>query len=142
LVNRQAKTGLVVSRVKDYLVRCSAMHLPLGPAHAGPAQILLRRFGLYDLFGSHRRCNYGEMHPMHHFRARVQDSIEDTALDFVENEVGRHNWKENWQKWKAKPDLRATVQAWLHRYEIDHDPQGLIEYIDRLSATRHGKWSA
>lgn len=76
-----------------------------------------------------------------HFRPRVEHALEDVALDYVENEVGRHDWSANWQKLKQKhPDMKSKIQAWLQRYEIDHDPQGLIDFLDRMVTTRPGKW--
>lgn len=81
------------------------------------------------------------MHPLQHFRPRVESTIDDVAADYMENEIGRHDWSVNWPKYKSKhPDLKAKVQSWLERYEIDHDPQGLIDFLDRMVATRSGKW--
>lgn len=81
----------------------------------------------------------------HNFKARrADDDVEDLAADFIEQEVGRFDWKVNWPKVKEKhptPDqLRARVQAWLDHMEIDHDPQGIIDYLDTMVAERHGFW--
>lgn len=75
------------------------------------------------------------------YRRRPVYETEDVALDYIENEVGRHDWAENWKKLKGKhPGMKHRVQAYLDRYEIDHDPQGLIDYLDRMVTTRTGKW--
>jgi len=75
------------------------------------------------------------------FKRRPSHVIDDVAYDFIENEVGRHDWSNNWQKWRReKPDLKERVQAWLDRYQIDQEPQGLIDFLDSMVQTRVGKW--
>lgn len=83
--------------------------------------------------------------PPQNFKARgSHDDVEDLAADFMEQEVGRFDWKNNWPKVKEKhptPEaLRARVQAWLQHMEIDHDPQGIIDYLDSMVEKRHGFW--
>ena|ERR1051326_3173541 len=62
------------------------------------------------------------------------------ACDYVEGEVGRYDWERNWAEQSRSQDLKARVAAWLQFYEIDHDPQAIIDYIDNMAATRPGKW--
>lgn len=66
----------------------------------------------------------------------------DLALDYMEGEVGRHDWKRNWSDHRKRhgDKLREKVAAWLKHYEIDHDPQGIIDYIDGDLSSRDGKW--
>lgn len=84
------------------------------------------------------------MDPGHFYnRARLNEqAIEDAAYDYMERAVGRHDWKNNWPKHKEHhgPNLREQVAAWLRRYDLDHDPQALIDFLDLMVRTRHGKW--
>jgi len=68
------------------------------------------------------------------------DDTEDLALTFMETEVGRHDWLNNWATVKASGDIRQKVGDWLKVMEIDHDPDALVDYLDHLAATRTGKW--
>lgn len=71
-----------------------------------------------------------------------QWALQDIALEYMEGEVGRHDWKRNWQEHKKRhgPALKEKVGKWLKHFEIDHDPQGLIDYIDGELSLRDGKW--
>ena len=66
------------------------------------------------------------------------------ARDYIEQEVGRHDWERNWNSHKEKfgkdGTLRKRVSDWLKYYEIDHDPDGLIDYIDTDLMSRPGRW--
>ena len=66
----------------------------------------------------------------------------DLALEYVEGEVGRHDYQHNWQQHKSKhgQNLRERVAAWLRHYEVDHDPEAIISYIDDELMVRPGKW--
>lgn len=68
---------------------------------------------------------------------------EDLALEYIEGEVGRHDWQRNWKDHSGRhgDKLRSVIQAWLDRYEIDHDPQGLIDFIEKDLLSRPGRWS-
>lgn len=68
---------------------------------------------------------------------------EDLAAEYIEGEVGRHDWAHNWPQHKSKhgKDLRNKVMAWLKLYEIDHDPDALIAAIDaKFSRDHQQKW--
>ncbi len=69
-------------------------------------------------------------------------ALQDIALEYMEGEVGRHDWKRNWKDHKARhgESLKEKVAAWMKHYEIDHDPQGLIDYIDGELSLKDGKW--
>lgn len=69
-------------------------------------------------------------------------TTQDLALDYIEGEVGRHDWTHNWKQHKTQHGeaLKEKVSQWLNHYEIDHDPQGIIDYIDSTVATKSGKW--
>lgn len=68
---------------------------------------------------------------------------EDLAAEYIEGEVGRHDWTHNWTQHKSKhgKDLRAKVMAWLKLYEIDHDPDAIISAIDaKVKKDHQNKW--
>lgn len=68
-------------------------------------------------------------------------ATQDIALEYIEGEVGRHDWEHNWQDHKTKnQNLRERIAAWLQHYEIDHDPQAIIDYIDNELLMHPGKW--
>ena len=69
-------------------------------------------------------------------------ALQDIALEYMEGEVGRHDWKRNWADHKKRhgESLKDKVAAWLRHFEIDHDPQGLIDYIDGELSLQDGKW--
>lgn len=68
------------------------------------------------------------------------EATEDLALSFIEEEVGRFDWIANWPKFKQTTDARQRVQDWLNALRIEHDPDEIIAYLDRLVAERSGKW--
>jgi hypothetical protein len=67
---------------------------------------------------------------------------QDLALEYIEGEVGRLDWEHNWpQHKKLHGDaLKEKVAAWLHCFNISHDPQAIIDYIDNELTKRPGKW--
>ncbi len=65
------------------------------------------------------------------------------AYDYVEQEVGRRDWRANWKQIMAKNGkggLKGKIQRWLDNYEIDHDPEGLVDYIDGMVEKNPGRW--
>ena len=66
----------------------------------------------------------------------------DLALEYIEGEVGRHDFEHNWPQHKAKHgnSLKEKVAAWLRHYETDHDPDAIIHYIDDELMLRPGKY--
>lgn len=63
----------------------------------------------------------------------------DEALDFVEEEVGRFDWENNWRLLKQHHNMAERVQNWLDRYGISGDADGIVKYIDQLTLNRSGK---
>ncbi|MHC4332494.1 MAG: hypothetical protein ACYSUV_01940 [Planctomycetota bacterium] len=66
----------------------------------------------------------------------------DLAAEYIEGEVGRHDWQHNWPQHKNNNGkaLREKVLAWLRHYEVDHDPDAIIKYLDDMHKMRPGKW--
>jgi len=67
---------------------------------------------------------------------------QELALEYVEDEVGRLDFEHNWPQHKKQHGgkLHSRVLDWLFRYEIDHDPQAIIDYIDNKLIKRSGPW--
>jgi hypothetical protein len=78
--------------------------------------------------------------PSLHYRHRISEAS-DLAADFIENEIGRHDWMENWPKWKSKhPDYRERIRAWLERIGENLDPDEIVQAIDQMKILAPGKW--
>lgn len=69
-------------------------------------------------------------------------TVQDAALEYIEGEIGRHDWKHNWEDHKKRHGerLKDYVASWLRHFEMDHDPQGLIDFIDGDLTQQDGKW--
>jgi hypothetical protein len=65
---------------------------------------------------------------------------EDLAFSFVEEEVGRFDWRNNWPKIKESGTARQKIQDWLNALQVEHDPDEIILYLDRMLAERAGRW--
>lgn len=66
--------------------------------------------------------------------------MEDLALSFMEEEVGRFDWANNWEKIKQDSNVVQRVQEWLNALQIEHDPQEIVSYLDQMTADRVGRW--
>lgn len=75
---------------------------------------------------------------------RHPQDTEDLALEFMEQEVGRHDWKANWPKFKANQGDEAAVlrkvQAWLNYMGIEYDPREIVQFLDQMVEKRNGIW--
>jgi hypothetical protein len=68
---------------------------------------------------------------------------EDLAFEFMEQEVGRLDWRNNWPKVKANlgPEgIVRKVQAWLNYMGIEYDPGLIIAFLDDMVTNRNGNW--
>lgn len=68
------------------------------------------------------------------------DSSEEIAADFIENEVGRFDWVNNWATIKAEGDPVAKVRAYLLIYDLRADPVKIVNIIDQMAQNNPGKW--
>lgn len=68
------------------------------------------------------------------------ESVAEIAADFIENEVGRLDWINNWSVVREREDPVAMVQLYLDDFDIVADPVKIVEYIDRLARVNPGKW--
>jgi hypothetical protein len=73
---------------------------------------------------------------------RHPQDTEDLAYEFMEQEVGRFDWKNNWPRFKANHEgiLTQRVQAWLDYIGIDYDANEIIRFLDKMVETTDGKW--
>ena len=78
--------------------------------------------------------------PAFHRRTRQAVDVDDLATTFVEEEVGRHDFKNNWEALKRRTDIRERVQLWLDQINVDNNPDEVIATIDRMAASRPGRW--
>lgn len=66
------------------------------------------------------------------------------AFMFMEQEVGRFDWKNNWLRFKEKNDARQRVLDWQRAIdpqpEAAHDPDAVIRFLDDYVATHEGRW--
>lgn len=70
----------------------------------------------------------------------ADESVEDIAADFIENEVGRFDWVNNWNLIRSREDPVAKVQTYLDQYGLVADAQGVVEAIDRMAEVNPGRW--
>jgi hypothetical protein len=68
------------------------------------------------------------------------DPMQDIASDFIENELGRFDWVENWKLVKQDGSAVDRIEAYLSAYGIDVDPQEVAGYIDRMEDKNPGRW--
>jgi hypothetical protein len=73
-------------------------------------------------------------------RSRIHSDVEDLALEFLENEVGRFDWSRNWPKIKASGSAHQKVQEWLNALNSDANPNEIISYLDKMLIERTGRW--
>lgn len=67
--------------------------------------------------------------------AETPDGTEDlahAAFDYIESEVGRLDWERNWPAYKNRhgEKVRERVASWLRHFEMDHDPDSIVKFID------------
>lgn len=62
--------------------------------------------------------------------------LESIAADFIEEEVGRKDWANNWAALKANNSLEAKVKSWMIFQQIEGDPTKIISHIDNMVAQR------
>lgn len=73
-------------------------------------------------------------------RTKSRPDTEDLALTFMEEEVGRFDWRNNWPKIKEQGNARQRVQDWLNAIHVEHNPDEIVSYLDQLLDGRSGRW--
>lgn len=81
------------------------------------------------------------------FRSRGQTyaisglDAEDLAFVFMEEEIGRFDWKNNWKKIKESGTARQRVQNWLNAMQLqDQNPDEIVSILDQVASERSGRW--
>lgn len=66
--------------------------------------------------------------------------VESAACNYIEQEVGRFDWKANWTHHRQRPDVAAKIQAWLDHYEYGGTAEEVIRHIDDVMLRAEGRW--
>lgn len=67
-------------------------------------------------------------------------SLEDSALEYIESEVGRLDWKTNWRQRLKKGDERKNIEAWATHVKSQHTAEDIFTYIETQLMLRQGRW--
>ena len=73
-------------------------------------------------------------------RTRQSWDTEDLALAYIEEEIGRHDWANNWEKAKARGNVSSRIQEWLEAINVQHEPKEIVAYLDDMVKNRRGTW--
>ena len=73
-------------------------------------------------------------------RTEFDRETEDLALLFVEEEVGRFDWRNNWPRIRAAGVARQRIEGWLQAIHSHHDPDSLMAFLDWMVHERTGRW--
>ena len=74
-------------------------------------------------------------------QANGPEDVEDIALSFVEDEVGRFDWMNNWEKFKLKHNAVSKMRAYLKYMKYsDVKAEDVVKFIDGLVVERPGRW--
>lgn len=68
------------------------------------------------------------------------EPAEEIAADFIENEVGRFDWVNNWRTIREREDPVQKVRAYLLLYDIRANPEEIVNIIDRMAQGNPGRW--
>jgi hypothetical protein len=68
------------------------------------------------------------------------DDIEDVASDFVEQELGRFDWRNNWETAKKNGTALPRIRAWLTSQNSSVHAEDISEWIDTMARDRPGRW--
>lgn len=68
------------------------------------------------------------------------EDVADIAADFVENEIGRFDWVNNWYVIRGKEDPVAKVNRYLNAYSLVADPAAVVAAIDQMAQNNPGRW--
>ena len=64
----------------------------------------------------------------------------DLAAEFVEDELGRHDWSHNWLKVR-EGDAKARVQRWLDFYAYEANADEIMRILDGMvEKFKDSKW--
>lgn len=65
---------------------------------------------------------------------------DDLVPDFIENEVGAYDWKNNWDVLKERVDVQEVAKAWLRRIGASYlDAGELVRRLDAMSGAHSAR---
>lgn len=70
----------------------------------------------------------------------ADEDVQEIAADFIENEVGRLDWVNNWEVVKSKEDPVAKVQRFLSAYGLTANAAEIVSVIDSMTKENPGRW--
>jgi hypothetical protein len=76
-------------------------------------------------------------------QVHAEEEIKDLALTFVEEEVGRFDWANNWLKLRRTTDVHKKIRTWLnHLNRLDNDfmVDAMVACLDKLVNENPGIW--
>jgi len=68
------------------------------------------------------------------------ESIQEITADFVENELGRFDWMNNWRVIKANGQAVERIEAYLGYMGIQANPMEIVNEIERMARETPGRW--
>ena len=68
------------------------------------------------------------------------ETVAEIAADFIEDEIGRFDWKNNWEVIKTRENPVKRVQDYLNNYSIVADAEKIVNYIDLMTVENPGRW--
>lgn len=68
------------------------------------------------------------------------DDVEDVASDFVEQELGRFDWRNNWEASKRSGTALPRIRAWLASQNSQLRAEDIADWIDTTARDRPGRW--
>lgn len=71
---------------------------------------------------------------------QFDSDTEDLACDFVKEELGRFDWRNNWMTLKVAGTALPRVETWLKALGYNHDPKQIVAYLDSLTIHAKGRW--
>ena len=73
-------------------------------------------------------------------RTEFDPEIEDLAYDFIKEEVGRFDWRRNWQAMRKAGTAEKRLTDWLRSINVSHAPEDIVSFLDRMVSHRGGLW--
>lgn len=70
----------------------------------------------------------------------VDIPLETAAYDFIEQEVGRIDWRRNWEQMRKEQDMVTHASVWIRKMNLDLDARELVQWLDDFVAQQRGAW--
>jgi hypothetical protein len=65
---------------------------------------------------------------------------EELASDFIEQEIGHRDWKNNWIAWRTRVGNKSIdqIKQWLKIHKLPGDAQKVIDVLDQATGMADG----